>query len=141
MDLEKDPQLLADNQFLKIEEPKAANPLLFSPLKLVSLKSKSDFDLIFKEKDLVISSDFFKAYVLFQSIKEINYGFIYPKKYIKLAVDRNYAKRAAKEMLKTIKSKKGFKIIFLVGVKIDAFEKASIKKNFAELKRKIEFST
>ena len=44
-------------------------------------------------------------------------------------------------MLKTIKSKKGFKIIFLVNVKIDTFEKASIKKNFVELKRKIEFST
>ena len=110
-------------------------------MKLVSLKSKSEFDLVFKEKSLVVSSDLFKAYVLFQSIKEINYGFIYPKKYIKLAVDRNYAKRAAKEMLKTIQSKRGFKIIFLVGIKIDAFEKTSVKKNFVELKRKIEFST
>ena len=110
-------------------------------MKLVSLKGKSDFDLVFKEKSLVVSSDFFKAYVLFHSVKEINYGFIYPKKYIKLAVDRNYAKRAAKEMLKTIQSKKGFKIIFLVGIKIDSFEKTNIKKNFAELKRKIEFST
>ena len=107
---------------------------------MVSLKNKSDFDLVFKEQNLIISSDFFKAYILFQSIKEINYGFIYPKKYIKLAVDRNYAKRAAKEMLKTIESKKGFKIIFLVGTKINTFEKTSIKKNFAELKRKIEFS-
>ena len=44
-------------------------------------------------------------------------------------------------MLKTIQSKKGFKIIFLVGMKIDTFEKTSIKKNFAELKRKIEFSS
>ena len=92
-------------------------------MKLVSLKNKSDFDLVFKEQNLIISSDFFKAYILFQSIKEINYGFIYPKKYIKLAVDRNYAKRVAKEMLKTIQSKKGFKIVFLVGMKIDTFEK------------------
>ena len=110
-------------------------------MKLVSLKSKSGFDLIFRENNLIVSSDFFKAYILFQSIKEINYGFIYPKKYIKLAVNRNYAKRAAKEMLKTIQSKKGLKIIILVKIKIDTFEKASIKKNFVELKRKIEFST
>ena len=108
---------------------------------MVSLKNKSDFDLVFKEKNFLISSDFFKAYILLQSIEEINYGFIYPKKYIKLAVERNYAKRAAKEMLKTIKLKKGFKIVFLVGMKIDPFEKDKIKKNFAELKRKIEFSS
>ena len=110
-------------------------------MKLVSLKNKSDFDVVFKEKNFLFSTDFFKAYVLLQSNEEINYGFIYPKKYIKLAVERNYAKRAAKEMLKTIKLKKGFKIVFLVGMKIDPFEKDKIKKNFAELKRKIEFSS
>tara|TARA_X000000368_G_C22865534_1_gene638504 strand:+ start:214 stop:540 length:327 start_codon:yes stop_codon:yes gene_type:complete len=108
---------------------------------LVSLKNKSDFDLVFKEKNFLISSDFFKAYILFQSVEEINYGFIYPKKYIKLAVNRNYAKRAAREMLKAINLNKGFKIIFLASKKIDPFEKQKIKKNFAELKRKIEFSS
>ena len=40
-----------------------------------------------------------------------------------------------------LKAEKGFKIVFLVGMKIDTFEKPSIKKNFAELKRKIEFSS
>ena len=110
-------------------------------MKLVSLKNKSDFDFVFKEKNFLFSTDFFKAYVLLQSVEEINYGFIYPKKYIKLAVERNYAKRAAKEMLKTIKLKTGFRIVFLVGMKIDPFEKDKIKKNFAELKRKIEFSS
>ena len=108
-------------------------------MKLVSLKNKSDFDLVFKEQNLIISSDFFKAYIIFQSIKEINYGFIYPKKYIKLAVDRNYAKRAAKEMLKTINTEKGFDIIFLARNKIIYFDKDKVKKNFTELKRKIEF--
>ena len=44
-------------------------------------------------------------------------------------------------MLKTIKLKRGFKIIFLVGMKTDPFEKDKIKKNFVELKRKIEFSS
>ena len=114
---------------------------MLNGMKLVSLKNKSDFDLVFKEKNFVISSGFLKAYVLLHSIEEINYGFIYPKKYTKLAVDRNYLKRAAKEMLKTIKLEKGFKIIFLVGIKIDPFEKDKIKKNFVELKRKIEFSS
>ena len=108
---------------------------------MVSLKNKSDFDLVFEENNFFISSDFFKAYILLQSIEEINYGFIYPKKYIRLAVNRNYAKRAAKEMLKAINLKKGFKIIFLVSKKIDPFEKQKIKKNFSELKRKIEFSS
>ena len=95
---------------------------MLKKMKLASLKNKSDFDLVFKEKNFVISSGFLKAYILLQSIEEINYGFIYPKKYIRLAVDRNYLKRAAKEMLNTIKLKKGFKIIFLVSVKIDPFE-------------------
>tara|TARA_Y200000002_G_scaffold316745_1_gene275173 strand:- start:204 stop:608 length:405 start_codon:yes stop_codon:yes gene_type:complete len=119
---------------------KTANGIVII-MKLVSLKNKSDFDFVFKEKNFLFSADFFKAYVLLQSTEEINYGFIYPKKHIKLAVERNYAKRAAKEMLKTIKLKKGFKIVFLVNMKIDPFEKDKIKKNFAELKRKIEFSS
>lgn len=109
-------------------------------MKLVSLKNKSDFDLVFKNKDFTHSSGAFKTYISLQSLKKIEYGFIYPKKNIKLAVNRNYAKRSAKEMLRTLKTKEGFKIIFFVGKKIDSFNKDKIKNNFVELKREIESS-
>ena len=106
---------------------------------MASLKNKSDFDLIFEKNNLKISSDEFSALLVFKDKKEINYGFIFPKKSIHLAVDRNFAKRSAKEMLKTLNPKKGFDIIFLVRKKIVNFDKDKVKKNFAELKRKIEF--
>jgi len=108
-------------------------------LKLASLKNKSDFDFIFEKNNLKISSDEFSALLVFKDKKEINYGFIFPKKSIHLAVDRNFAKRSAKEMLKTLNPKKGFNIVFLVRKKIINFDKDKVKKNFAELKRKIEF--
>ena len=106
---------------------------------MASLKNKSDFDLIFEKNNLKISSDEFSALLVFKDKKEINYGFIFPKKSIHLAVDRNFAKRSAKEMLKTLIPKKGFNIVFLVRKKIINFDKDKVKKNFAELKRKIEF--
>ena len=42
-------------------------------------------------------------------------------------------------MLKTLNLKKGFDIVFLVRKKIINFDKDKVKKNFVELKRKIEF--
>ena len=108
-------------------------------MKLASLKNKSDFDFIFEKNNLKISSDEFYALLVFKNKEEINYGFIFPKKSIHLAVDRNFAKRSAKEMLKTLNPKKGFDIVFLVRKKIINFDKDKVKKNFAELKRKIEF--
>ena len=106
---------------------------------MTSLKNKSDFDLIFEKNNLKISSDEFSALLVFKNKKEINYGFIFPKKSIHLAVDRNFAKRSAKEMLRTLNPKKGFNIVFLVRKKIINFDKDKVKINFAELKRKIEF--
>ena len=108
-------------------------------MKLASLKNKSDFDFIFKKNNLKISSGEFAVILVFKNKKEINYGFIFPKKNINLAVNRNFAKRSAKEMLKTLSPKKGFDIVFLVRKKIVNFDKDKVKKNFAELKRKIEF--
>jgi ribonuclease P protein component len=108
-------------------------------LKLTSLKNKSDFDLIFEKNSLKVSSGDFDVLLVFKNKKEINYGFVFPKKNINLAVNRNFAKRSAKEMLKTLNPKKGFDIVFLVRKKIINFDKDKVKKNFAELKRKIEF--
>ena len=106
---------------------------------MTSLKNKSDFDLIFEKNSLKVSSGDFDVLLVFKNKKEINYGFVFPKKNINLAVNRNFAKRSAKEMLKTLNPKKGFDIVFLVRKKIIDFDKDKVKKNFAELKRKIEF--
>ena len=108
-------------------------------MKLTSLKNKSDFDFIFEKNNLKISSGEFVVLLVFKNKHEINYGFIFPKKNIHLAVHRNFAKRSAKEMLKTLNPEKGFDIVFLVKKKIINFDKDKVKKNFAELKRKIEF--
>ena len=106
---------------------------------MTSLKNKSDFDFIFEKNNLKISSGEFVVLLVFKNKHEINYGFIFPKKNIHLAVNRNFAKRSAKEMLKTLNPEKGFDIVFLVKKKIINFDKDKVKKNFAELKRKIEF--
>ena len=108
-------------------------------MKLTSLKNKSDFDFIFEKNNLKISSGEFVVLLVFKNKHEINYGFIFPKKNIHLAVNRNFAKRSAKEMLKTLKPEKGFDIVFLTKNKIINFDKDKVKKNFVELKRKIEF--
>tara|TARA_B100000941_G_C28202946_1_gene397719 strand:- start:228 stop:554 length:327 start_codon:yes stop_codon:yes gene_type:complete len=106
---------------------------------LDSLKNKSDFNLVFARNNLKINSGPFSALLTFKDDNKINYGFIFPKKNIYLAVNRNYAKRTAKEMLRTINSDRGFDIIFFVRKKIINFDKDKVKKNFTELKRKIEF--
>ncbi|MFL2754697.1 MAG: ribonuclease P protein component [Gammaproteobacteria bacterium] len=106
---------------------------------MASLKNKSDFDLIFEKNNLKVSSGKFEVLLVFKNKQEINYGFVFPKKNIHLAVNRNFAKRSAKEMLKTLNPKKGFDIVFLVRKKIINFDKDKVKINFAELKRKIEF--
>lgn len=106
---------------------------------MTSLKNKSDFDFIFENNNLKISSGEFVVLLVFKNKHEINYGFIFPKKNIHLAVNRNFAKRSAKEMLKTLNPEKGFDIVFLVKKKIINFDKDKVKKNFVELKRKIEF--
>ena len=108
-------------------------------MKLTSLKNKSDFDFIFEKNNLKISSGEFVVLLVFKNKHEINYGFIFPKKNIHLAVNRNFVKRSAKEMLKTLNPEKGFDIVFLVKKKIINFDKDKVKKNFVELKRKIEF--
>ena len=108
-------------------------------MKLASLKNKSDFDFIFEKNNLKISSGEFSVFLVFKNNKEINYGFVFPKKNINLAVNRNFAKRSAKEMLKTLNTEKGFDVVFLVRKKIINFDKDKVKKNFVELKRKIEF--
>ena len=132
-------QLLVVEMLLLPEDQKVVNPWLFNPLKLASLKNKSDFDLIFEKNNLKVSSGDFDVLLVFKNKKEINYGFVFPKKNINLAVNRNFAKRSAKEMLKTLNPKKGFDIVFLVRKKIINFDKDKVKINFAELKRKIEF--
>jgi len=106
---------------------------------LASLKNKSDFDSIFEKNNLQVSSGEITVLLVFKNKKEINYGFIFPKKNIHLAVNRNFAKRSAKEMLKSLNPKRGFDIVFFVRNKIVDFDKDKVKKNFAELKRKIEF--
>ena len=106
---------------------------------MASLKNKSDFDFIFEKNNLRISSGEFAVLLVFKNKKEINYGFMFPKKNIHLAVNRNFTKRTAKEMLKTLNPEKGFDIVFLVRKKIVDFDKDKVKKNFVELKRKIEF--
>ena len=60
---------LGGQSVLKIEEQKDANPLPSNLLKLDSLKNKSDFDLVFSNNNLNISSGPFSALLTFKDQK------------------------------------------------------------------------
>ena len=68
---------------------------------VISLPSRSDFDVIFKNPDAKSSSrDFLILAKLNTKIKDHRIGFITPKKKIRRAVDRNRFRRVMREQLR-----------------------------------------
>ncbi len=107
---------------------------------LKPLKGEKTFKSIFDNKSETISNSYFRVILAENHSDEIFYGFILPKKYLKLAVNRNYLRRYFKEVLRSINSAKGFKIIFMIRSNINPFLKQEAKKIIEELKTKIELS-
>lgn len=107
---------------------------------LKPLKGEETFKSIFDNKSETISNGYFRVVLAESHSDEIFYGFILPKKYLKLAVNRNYLRRYFKEVLRNINSAKGFKIIFMIKSSVNPFLKVEAKKIIEELKTKIELS-
>ena len=64
-------------------------------------------------------------------------GIIIQKKFVKLAVNRNYIKRKFREIIMRSKLN-SFDVVLMVKNKIEEFDKLKVKKNFIDLESKIE---
>ena len=105
---------------------------------LKPLKKEEEFTCVFKNKIESINVTGYRAMLTWNDSKNINYGFILPKKYLKLAVNRNYIRRLVKQNLRELNVTKGFDFIFMIRSKIEPFEKEKEKKIIVELKTKLE---
>jgi ribonuclease P protein component len=107
-------------------------------LDLKPLKKEEEFTFVFKNKIESINISSYKAMLTLNDSGNINYGFILPKKYLKLAVNRNYIRRLVKQTLRELDPVKGFNFIFMIRSKVASFEKEEVKRNVEELKTKLE---
>ena len=106
-------------------------------MKMPALVGKKDFDKVFKNSDTSFSSGPFAVILKKNEISSIRTGIIIQKKFVKLAVNRNYIKRKFREII--IRSKlNAFDAVLVVKNKIEEFDKLKVKKNFIDLESKIE---
>ena len=70
-------------------------------------------------------------------ISSIRTGIIIQKKFVKLAVNRNYIKRKFREIIMRSELN-SFDAVLMVKNKIEEFDKLKVKKNFIDLESKIE---
>ena len=121
---------------LPLEEKKAEK---FYPLKMKipALVGKKDFDNVFKNSDTSFSSGPFLVILKKNEISSTRTGIIIQKKFVKLAVNRNYIKRKFREIIMRSKLN-SFDAVLMVKNKIEEFDKLKVKKNFIDLESKIE---
>ena len=121
---------------LTTEEEKAEKFYLLK-MKMPALVGKKDFDNVFKNSDTSFSSGPFVVILKKNEISAIRTGIIIQKKFVKLAVNRNYIKRKFREII--IRSKlNSFDAVLMVKNKIEEFDKLKVKTNFTDLESKIE---
>ena len=106
-------------------------------MKIPALVGKKDFDNVFKNLDTSFSSGPFVIILKKNEISSTRTGIIIQKKFVKLAVDRNYIKRKFREIIMRSKLN-SFDVVLMVKNKIEEFDKLKIKKNFIDLESKIE---
>ena len=106
-------------------------------MKIPALVGKKDFDNVFKNSDTSLSSGPFLVILKKNQISSTRTGIIIQKKFVKLAVNRNYIKRKFREIIMRSELN-SFDVVLMVKNKIDEFDKLKIKKNFIDLESKIE---
>ena len=106
-------------------------------MKIPALVGKKDFDNVFKNSDISISSGPFIVILKKNEISSARTGIIIQKKFVKLAVNRNYIKRKFREIIMRSKLN-SYDAILMVKNKIEEFDKLKVKKNFIDLESKIE---
>ena len=106
-------------------------------MKIPALVGRKDFDNVFKNSDTSFSSGPFVVILKKNEISSARTGIIIQKKFVRLAVNRNYIKRKFREIIMRSKIK-SFDVVLMVKNKIEEFDKLKIKKNFIDLESKIE---
>ena len=106
-------------------------------MKIPALIGKKDFDNVFKNSDNSFSSGPFVVILKKNEISSARTGIIIQKKFVKLAVNRNYLKRKFREIIMRSKIN-SFDVVLIVKNKIEDFDKLKVKKNFIDLESKIE---
>ena len=106
-------------------------------MKMPALVGKKDFDNVFKNSDTSFSSGPFLVILKKNEISSTRTGTIIQKKFVKLAVNRNYIKRKFREIIMRSKLN-SFDVVLMVKNKIEEFDKLKVKKNFIDLESKIE---
>ena len=105
-------------------------------MKIPALVGKKDFDNVFKNLDTSVSSGPFVVILKKNEISSARTGIIIQKKFVKLAVNRNYIKRKFREIIMRSKLN-SYDAILMVKNKIKEFDKLKVKKNFIDLESKI----
>ncbi len=106
-------------------------------MKIPALVGKKDFDNVFKNSDNSFSSGPFLVILKKNEISSTRAGIIIQKKFVKLAVNRNYIKRKFREIIMRSELN-SFDAVLMVKNKIEKFDKLKVKKNFIDLESKIE---
>ncbi len=106
-------------------------------MKIPALVGKKDFDNVFKNSETSFSSGPFVVILKKNEISSARTGIIIQKKFVKLAVNRNYLKRKFREIIMRSKIN-SFDVVLIVKNKIEDFDKLKVKKNFIDLESKIE---
>ena len=106
-------------------------------MKIPALVGKKDFDNVLKNSDTSFSSGPFVVILKKNEISSARTGIIIQKKFVKLAVNRNYIKRKFREIIMRSKLN-SFDAVLMVKNKIEEFDKLKVKKNFIDLESKIE---
>ena len=106
-------------------------------MKMPALVGKKDFDNVFKNPDTSFSSGPFLVILKKNEISSNRTGIIIQKKFVKLAVNRNYIKRKFREIIMRSELN-SFDAVLMVKNKIEEFDKLKVKKNFIDLESKIE---
>ena len=102
-----------------------------------ALVGKKDFDNVLKNSDISFSSGPFQVILKKNEVSSIRTGIIIQKKFVKLAINRNYIKRKFREIIMRSKLN-SFDAVLMVKSKIEEFDKLKVKKNFIDLGSKIE---
>ena len=106
-------------------------------MKIPALVGKKDFDNVLKNSDTSFSSGPFVVILKKNEISSARTGIIIQKKFVKLAVNRNYIKRKFREIIMRSELN-SYDAILMVKNKIEEFDKLKVKKNFTDLESKIE---
>jgi len=106
-------------------------------MKIPALVGKKDFDNVFKTSDTSFSSGPFVVILKKNETSSARTGIIIQKKFVKLAVNRNYIKRKFREIIMRSKLN-SFDAVLIVKNKIEVFDQLKVKKNFVDLESKIE---